>query len=250
MVAWNIGRMVLGNLRSRFQGHAKPTTRLIFFGALVTATASACAAEVNTLEPGDEPLAGGGGAGMSVSGAGHQSTSGGATALTAAGMGGAGGTKVGYAFGGTASTGGSVANGGAAGAAGSSSSGGAAGSGGKAAGGGAGGLGGKGGSAGASNGGAAGQAGTSGSSGAGTSGSGGGGNLACLASWKNDVCDTCSKQTQSDKLACVEILDCYAANACGPATCGSNDAKCGANKIGKGTAGYPIAQDVYTCLCK
>jgi len=26
--------------------------------------------------------------------------------------------------------------------------------------------------------------------------------------------------------------------------------KCGANNIGKGTAGYRIAEDVYACLCK
>ncbi|HXK20783.1 MAG TPA: hypothetical protein VNG33_23390, partial [Polyangiaceae bacterium] len=65
-----------------------------------------------------------------------------------------------------------------------------------------------------------------------------------------DQCDTCSKQTQSDKLGCVDILDCYYANACGPASCGGNTDKCGANNIGKGTAGYPIAADVYMCLCK
>lgn len=46
------------------------------------------------------------------------------------------------------------------------------------------------------------------------------------------------------------ILDCYYQNGCGPSTCGGNTDKCGANNVGKGTAGYPIAQDVYDCLCK
>jgi hypothetical protein len=47
----------------------------------------------------------------------------------------------------------------------------------------------------------------------------------------------------------VEILNCYAQNSCGPSSCANNDDKCGANKIGKGTAGYPIAKEVYDCLC-
>jgi hypothetical protein len=85
---------------------------------------------------------------------------------------------------------------------------------------------------------------------AGTAGSGGGNQLACLQNWKGDKCDTCSTQTQSDKLGCVDILDCYETNACGPGTCDGNTQKCGANVIGKGTAGYPIAADVYNCLCK
>ncbi len=166
---------------------------------------------------------------------------------------GASGSKVVNAFGGTGSSGGTPSSGGAAGA-GGKAQGGASGSGGAA---GAGGAknGGGGGAGGAKNGGAAGQAGSGGSAQAGSAnggsaGAGGGGNLACLKSWKNNACDVCSTETQSDHLACVDILDCYSANACGPATCGGNDGKCGANKIGKGTAGYPIAQKVYDCLCK
>ena len=213
--------------------------------ACVALCASGCAAEVNTLE--DAPVAGDGGAapiGGKSSGAGTTSSSG------TKSMAGAGGTKIVNAFGGTASggtgsggtasggtTSGGTASGGAAGMAGAGgkAQAGSSGSGGVNAGGtGAGGSAGQGGAGGKTNGGAGGT----------------GGSLACLMSWKNDACDTCSKQTQGDKLACVDILDCYAANACGPATCGGNTEKCGANNIGKGTAGYPIAQEVYTCLCK
>jgi hypothetical protein len=60
---------------------------------------------------------------------------------------------------------------------------------------------------------------------------------------------TCTSQTQGDHLACIDILNCYQTNNCSPTACGNNnDATCGVNKIGKGTAGYPIAQQVYTCL--
>jgi hypothetical protein len=38
-------------------------------------------------------------------------------------------------------------------------------------------------------------------------------------------------------------------NNCGPSTCGSNDATCGVNKIGGGTAGKDIADQVYSYLC-
>lgn len=147
------------------------------------------------------------------------------------------------AFGGTATTGGkpsggaSGAGGAAAGAAqGGSAPGGAAGGGSQAGGGGKGGTS---------------QAGSGGMSGSGNGGNAGSGsNLECLENWKSGACDTCSTQTQGDKLACIKILDCYAANACGPATCGGNDDKCGANKIGQGTAGYPIAKQVYDCACQ
>jgi hypothetical protein len=73
----------------------------------------------------------------------------------------------------------------------------------------------------------------------------------CLKDWKdNEACDTCTTQTQGDKLGCVDILDCYAVNDCGPSTCANNDDKCGVNKIAKGTAGYEIAADVHACICQ
>jgi hypothetical protein len=219
---------------------------------LAAVSATGCASEVNTLDEGEdgdgnggsgaaEPTAGKSGGGAATTGG---KTTGGQTAMAGASAGQQSG-----AFGGSAPTGGSA---GQASTAGAGGKGGGAGSGGVA----GGGSGGKpsGGTSGST--GTSGSAGTSsaGTSGAGTSGSagtgGGGPVLDCLESWKNDACDTCSSQTQGDKLACVDILDCYAANSCGPSTCSSNDAKCGANKIAKGTAGYPIAEQVYDCLCK
>jgi hypothetical protein len=215
-------------------------TQLGLAAACAAVCASGCAAEVNTLE--DAPPAGDGG----VAPLGGKPSSAGTTASSGAkSMAGAGGTKIVNAFGGTASggtasggtTSGTTAGGGTAGAGGIAQAGSSGGGGIHAGGTAAGGTAGQGGAGGKTNGGASGTGGT-------------GGSLACLSSWKNDACDTCSKQTQGDKLACVDILDCYAANSCGPATCGGNTDKCGANNIAKGTAGYPIAQDVYTCLCK
>jgi hypothetical protein len=60
----------------------------------------------------------------------------------------------------------------------------------------------------------------------------------------------CLGRTQGDQLKCTEVLDCYVMQDCGPATCAGNDQKCGANKLGFGTAPYPYAQQVYDCLCK
>jgi hypothetical protein len=87
---------------------------------------------------------------------------------------------------------------------------------------------------------------------AGGGGSGGTGvPTGCLKDWKdNTACDTCTTQTQGDKLGCVDILDCYALNDCGPSTCANNDDKCGVNKIAKGTAGYEIAAEVHACICE
>lgn len=94
------------------------------------------------------------------------------------------------------------------------------------------------------------MAGTGGSAQGGSAGSGGG-PASCLANWSSSVqCDTCSGQTQSDLKACAQVLDCYQANDCGPATCSGNDQTCGANKLQQGTAAYPIAADVYACLCQ
>jgi hypothetical protein len=238
-----------GRVRAARLRPAQLLIQLSLAAVCLAACASGCAAEVNTLEP-DATAAGENGTDIPVVTNGGKSSSGGSSTMA-----GASGGKVVNAFGGTGSSGGKPSGaGGATNSAGAGGAGGTAqaGAGGAAQAGGA--------SGGNKNGGAGGQAGTGGkagggaasggTAGSGTAGSGGGtGNLACLASWKNDKCDTCSTQTQGDKLACVQILDCYYANACGPATCGGNTDKCGANNIGKGTAGYPIAQDVYTCLC-
>ena len=218
---------------ARFQrGHFLATLSICAVG--VASLGGGCAAEVNTLEPLEEDAAAGQNSVDAPTNAGSKASNGGKTGSGGT-MSGAAGTKMVNAFGGTTTSGGSAGTGSDAGNGGTVSSAGAGGAGGT------------------KNGGAGGQLGTGGSAQAGTSSgglAGAGGGLACLANWKGDVCDTCSKQTQSDKLGCVDILDCYVANACGPATCGGNTDKCGANKIGKGTAGYPIAQDVYGCLCK
>jgi hypothetical protein len=206
--------------------------------ACVASFAAGCAAEVNTAEePEPEPSAGNGA--MSGSGSGGKpepTPSGGKAGSGGSKSGGTGGSI--NAFGGSASTGGKPSGGAAMGGS-AGSSGGKGGTAGAAGGGGAGGTSGGGG---AKNGGAGGMS--------GTSAGGSGGSLACLDGWQGDTCDSCSKQTQGDKLACVEILNCYAQNSCGPSSCANNDDKCGANKIGKGTAGYPIAKDVYDCLCQ
>ena len=87
--------------------------------------------------------------------------------------------------------------------------------------------------------GAAGSAGVSGSS------SGAGGVSACLAGWR---ATTCGAQCSSGD-ACADILDCYETFSCKPSVCSSSpDAACGANKIGKGMDGYPVAAGVYSCL--
>lgn len=197
---------------------------------------SGCARDVNTFDPDDEPNTAGSsspGKGGSA-GQGGKATAGGGS-ITKAGT----GTQ---AFGGTATTGGG-------------GKGGSAGAGGNAGGGDAGAGGGA--TAGSASGGSAGSragsnGGGTGGSAAGTSGSGGSGvATGCLKDWKdNETCDTCTTQTQSDKLACADILDCYAVNDCGPSTCADNDDECGVNKIAKGTAGYEVAAEVHACICE
>lgn len=205
---------------------------------LGVALAFGCARQVNTLEPLEEddhePSGGtsGKGGGPLVSGG-----------SSSAGKPGTGGTAV-NAFGGSATSGGAAGSanglggggtrGGAAGAGGASSQGGTtqAGS-----------------NQGGSGGGSAGRGGGSSGSGGSTS-SGGAVGSGCLVSWRdNEACDTCTPQTQGDKKACAQVLDCYLQNDCGPATCAGNDDECGPNTIQQGTAPYPIAQDVYDCIC-
>jgi hypothetical protein len=72
----------------------------------------------------------------------------------------------------------------------------------------------------------------------------------CAYGWADDPCgESCLERTQSDQLACVEVLDCFVENDCGPSTCTSADAVCGNNKLQRGTAPYPYAAEVYACLC-
>jgi hypothetical protein len=88
----------------------------------------------------------------------------------------------------------------------------------------------------------------------GSSSTGGSGGTAtgCLAGWQTDSkCGPlCTGAKQGDQLKCIEVLDCYVENACGPATCSGNDQKCGANKLGFGTAPYPLAKSTYDCMCE
>jgi hypothetical protein len=233
--------------------------RLAKLGVLVLwvgVSASGCATEENTGEPPDV-IAGSGGSNDAGQPSGGKAGTAGSSGSSGKATGGMAGSGI-SAFGGTSTSGGSTSGGSAMGgsATGGSATGGSAmgGSGGAKGGSSSGGAAG---SAGAKNGGAAGMGGsatggsaTGGSATGGSATGGSGGGLACLDGWQGGTCDTCSTQTQSDKLACVDILNCYKANSCGPATCSNNDDKCGVNKIGKGTAGYPIAKDVYDCACK
>jgi MYXO-CTERM domain-containing protein len=98
---------------------------------------------------------------------------------------------------------------------------------------------------------ATGGAATGGSDTGGTAGAGGATpGQDCLANWRNTPAGaTCTGQTQGDRLTCIQYLDCYYTNNCGPRSCGGNDGTCGVNTIGGGTAGQPIADQVYTDLC-
>jgi len=91
----------------------------------------------------------------------------------------------------------------------------------------------------------------SGTGGSGTGGSGTGGSSTghCLEGWLGDACDTCSVQTQADRLDCIEILNCFIENDCGPSSCTSSDAACGNNTLQIGMEGYKYATPVYNCMC-
>lgn len=222
---------------------ARELVHVVALAMCFAALVAGCATEVNTAEqPEPEAQSGGGGA-TSSGGKAEPTPAGGKGGTAGSKSGGGSGGSVINAFGGSASTGGKPTGGapssGGAGNGGSNDGG----MGGKA----AGGAGGMSGNSGTNGGGSGGSTGMSGSGG--TSAGGAGGGLACLDGWQGGTCDTCSKQTQSDRLACVDILNCYAKNSCGPSSCANNDDKCGANKIGKGTAGYPIAKEVYDCSC-
>jgi hypothetical protein len=197
-----------------------------------------CATQVNTLEPLDE---------REPNGSSGATASKGGSSFASAGSGSGGkpstgGTAI-NAFGGSAVSGGNAGSANSMGGRGGAGGGGGGGQGGTA-------------QAGTAQGGS--SAGTAGRGGAGGGGSGSGGSgnsggalgSGCLMSWRdNDACDTCTTQTQGDKKACAQVLDCYLQNDCGPATCAGNDDECGANTIQQGTAPYPIAEEVYDCIC-
>nr|PZN26520.1 MAG: hypothetical protein DIU78_07530 [Pseudomonadota bacterium] len=72
----------------------------------------------------------------------------------------------------------------------------------------------------------------------------------CAWGWRDHACGaTCLSRTQSDERRCADVLDCYVENDCGPATCGSMDATCGANTLKLNLAPYQYANQVYECLC-
>ncbi len=216
-------------------------------GAWIALVGLSCATEVSPVDPhasGD----GESGSGGAVAGVGGGAAGTGGSVTSTAGSGMAGKSNH-NAFGGTASDGGAGSGSAGSGAEGgempeagtSGSSGGATSGAGGAAGSGSGGK------AGSGSGGTAGS-GAGGSAGSGSAGTSSGNS--CAAGWEGDTCDSCSGQTQSDKQACAQILDCYVQHECGPSSCANNDDVCGVNKIGKGTAGYPIAKTVYDCMCK
>jgi YD repeat-containing protein len=78
-----------------------------------------------------------------------------------------------------------------------------------------------------------------------------GGKNACLIDWRSTTCGhSCTGETQPDRAACWEFLDCYYNNACSPASCGEKDQICGVNKVypANGMVPKTIADQVYACL--
>jgi len=74
----------------------------------------------------------------------------------------------------------------------------------------------------------------------------------CVQNWRDSPCaDYCKGQTQSDRVGCKDVLDCYASNGCGPASCGGQDDVCGVNypRLNTwGTASKIVADQVYQCM--
>jgi hypothetical protein len=82
-------------------------------------------------------------------------------------------------------------------------------------------------------------------------GSGGGAATGCLADWKADATcgPKCTGVNPGDETKCAKVVDCYAANSCGPTTCATNDQKCGSNTLGLDASPYASAKVVYECMC-
>jgi hypothetical protein len=70
----------------------------------------------------------------------------------------------------------------------------------------------------------------------------------CLFDWSNNSAITavCHDGLQSDQAHCIEYLDCYLFQDCGPGdACAAQDGDCGINKIGGGSQGVMFAANAY-----
>jgi len=74
----------------------------------------------------------------------------------------------------------------------------------------------------------------------------------CLAVIQPTCACSAKVANASDELGCQKVIDCYLANACGPAdACAStNDSVCGSNKMGVDQGKLTAAAAVYACNCK
>lgn len=82
----------------------------------------------------------------------------------------------------------------------------------------------------------------SGGSGGHAGSSSGGSSSTCLASWQGSSCDTCTSSASMPGQTCAEIVDCYAANHCGPG-CDCEYQKPTSDAVVK------VARAVYACRC-
>jgi hypothetical protein len=74
-----------------------------------------------------------------------------------------------------------------------------------------------------------------------------GGSASCLENWRNTTCgQSCTQETQEDRLHCTDFLDCYFQNGVGPTD--NPDGTCGVNQFNHGMAPKTIADQVYQCL--
>ena len=81
----------------------------------------------------------------------------------------------------------------------------------------------------------------------------GGDPSSCLFEWRDQSgASACLDETQGDHLECIQILDCWLENDCGPNdSCTSSAAtgECHPNTLGVGGGGYPYAESVFNALC-
>jgi hypothetical protein len=72
----------------------------------------------------------------------------------------------------------------------------------------------------------------------------------CLDGWQNNTtcAQPCTSRVQGDQRACIDVLNCYRDNHCGPDTCATGNQVCGPNTLGFGNAPYPFAQQVVSCI--
>jgi len=68
----------------------------------------------------------------------------------------------------------------------------------------------------------------------------------CLVGWQGSSCDTCTGADAPDAGAsCAEVLDCFAANHCGPASCHY----CEAPDAGVSDRAVELERQVFACKC-